>query len=133
MVELIKPRRLSPGDTVGITAPASWVDTEQVKAATSILVNMGLNVRLGDTVFMQHGYLAGTDEARAGELNAMFADPAIKAIICARGGYGPGESQICWIISSFGLIRRFSGVIVILPFCMQRLAKLRVWLLFMDP
>jgi muramoyltetrapeptide carboxypeptidase len=91
MVELIKPRRLSPGDTVGITAPASWVDTEQVKAATSILVNMGLKVRLGDTVFMQHGYLAGTDEARAGELNAMFADPAIKAIICARGGYGTGR------------------------------------------
>lgn len=91
MAELIKPRRLSPGDTVGIMAPACWVDTEQVKAASTILENMGLRVRLGDTLFKKHGYLAGTDEERAGELNAMFADPAIKAIICARGGYGTGR------------------------------------------
>ncbi|MBP1966734.1 S66 peptidase family protein [Paenibacillus aceris] len=91
MVELIKPRRLSPGDTVGITAPASLVDTEQVKEASTILEKMGLHVRLGDTLTMQHGYLAGTDEARAAEMNAMFADPAIKAIICARGGYGTGR------------------------------------------
>lgn len=90
-IERIKPRRLSPGDTVGITAPACWVDTEQVKEASTILEKMGLQVRLGDTLFMQYGYLAGTDEARAGELNAMFADPAIKAIICARGGYGTGR------------------------------------------
>ncbi|NOV03651.1 S66 peptidase family protein [Paenibacillus planticolens] len=91
MVELIKPRWLSPGDTVAITAPASWVDTEQVKADSIFLQKMGLNVRFGDTLSMQYGYLAGTDEARAGELNAMFADPAIKAIICARGGYGTGR------------------------------------------
>lgn len=91
MVELIKPRRLSPGDTVGITAPASWVDTEQVKEASTILEKMGLHVRLGDTLTKQHGYLAGTDQARAAEMNAMFADPAIKAIICARGGYGTGR------------------------------------------
>ncbi|MEC0226384.1 S66 peptidase family protein [Paenibacillus alba] len=91
MTELIKPRRLSPGDTVAITAPASWVDTEQVKAASLYLEKIGLHVRLGETLSMQYGYLAGTDEARAGELNAMFADPTIKAIICARGGYGTGR------------------------------------------
>ncbi|MFC5449405.1 S66 peptidase family protein [Paenibacillus aestuarii] len=91
MVELIKPRRICLGDTVGITAPSSWVDIEQVKAASAMLENMGLQVRLGDTLSMQHGYLAGTDEARAAELNAMFANPEIKAIICARGGYGSGR------------------------------------------
>lgn len=91
MVELIKPQRLSPGDTVAITAPASWTDKDQVKAASSYLEELGLQVRLGDTLSMQHGYLAGTDEQRAAELNAMFADPTIKAIICARGGYGTGR------------------------------------------
>ncbi|MBD0383224.1 S66 peptidase family protein [Paenibacillus sedimenti] len=91
MFELIKPRRLSPGDTVAITAPASWVDREQVIAASTYLQKLGLHVRLGDTLSEQHGYLAGTDEERARELNAMFADPDIKAIICARGGYGTGR------------------------------------------
>jgi muramoyltetrapeptide carboxypeptidase len=89
--QLIKPRRLRPGDTVGITAPASWVDREQVKAAASCLERLGLVVRLGDTLSKRYGYLAGSDEERAGELNAMFADPDIKAILCARGGYGTGR------------------------------------------
>ncbi|MFD0696161.1 LD-carboxypeptidase [Paenibacillus sp. GCM10027628] len=91
MDELIKPRRLSPGDTVGITAPASPVDWEQTIAAASYLERLGLRVRLGSTLSEQYGYLAGTDEQRATELNAMFADPDIKAIICARGGYGTGR------------------------------------------
>lgn len=91
MIEFIKPQRLSPGDTVAITAPASWADKDQVKAASSYLEELGLHVRLGDTLSLQNGYLAGTDEQRAAELNAMFADSTIKAIICARGGYGTGR------------------------------------------
>ncbi|WP_028550842.1 S66 peptidase family protein [Paenibacillus sp. UNC451MF] len=91
MSELIKPYRLCPGDRVGITAPASWGDREQIQTATACLEQLGLRVRLGDTLSKQHGYLAGTDEERARELNGMFADPEIKAIICARGGYGTGR------------------------------------------
>jgi muramoyltetrapeptide carboxypeptidase len=91
MNELIKPRCLKPGDTVGITAPASWGDREQMKTSASYLEYLGLHVRLGDTLSKQHGYLSGTDEERARELNAMFADPDINAIICARGGYGTGR------------------------------------------
>ncbi|UUZ81397.1 LD-carboxypeptidase [Paenibacillus sp. P26] len=91
MKRLRKPPRLVPGDLVGITAPASWGDREQMKAAASYLERLGLRVRLGDTLSRQHGYLAGTDEERARELNAMFANPDIKAIICARGGYGTGR------------------------------------------
>jgi muramoyltetrapeptide carboxypeptidase len=102
MDKLIKPRRLSPGDTVGITAPASWGDREQMKASTSYLENLGLHVRLGNTLSKQHGYLSGTDEERAQELNAMFADPDIKAIICARGGYGTGRIAD---MLDYGLIR----------------------------
>jgi muramoyltetrapeptide carboxypeptidase len=91
MSERIKPRRLRPGDTVGITAPASWGDRDQIKQAASCLEKLGLRVRLGDTLSMQHGYLSGTDEQRARELNEMFGDPEIQAIICARGGYGTGR------------------------------------------
>jgi len=87
----IKPKRLSPGDTVGITAPASPGDWEQVQRAAAHLERLGLNVRFGNTLHSRNGYLAGTDEERAEELNAMFADPVIKGIICARGGYGTGR------------------------------------------
>lgn len=89
--DIVKPRPLLPGDTVGITAPASWGDWEKAKAAASYLEQLGLTVQFGATLSKQHGYLAGTDEERARELNAMFADPGIKAIICARGGYGSGR------------------------------------------
>ncbi|WP_079912075.1 LD-carboxypeptidase [Paenibacillus sp. 32352] len=91
MMRLVKPPHLLPGDTVGITAPASWGDREQIRAASACLERLGLQVRLGDTLSGQHGYLAGTDDERARELNGMFADPEIKAIICARGGYGTGR------------------------------------------
>lgn len=91
MMRLIKPQRLKPGDTVGIMAPASWGDRDQIQAASACLEQLGLQVRLGDTLSKQHGYLAGTDEERARELNGMFADPGIKAIVCARGGFGTGR------------------------------------------
>src|SRR5437899_2542483 len=91
MNKLIKPRCLKPGDSVGITAPASPGDREQYEATSSYLEKLGLHVRLGDTLSKQHGYLSGSEEERARELNAMFADPDIKAIICARGGYGTGR------------------------------------------
>ncbi|WP_223068513.1 S66 peptidase family protein [Paenibacillus caui] len=88
---LLKPAHLKPGDTIGITAPASFGDRSQAEAAAAYFEQMGLQVRLGDTLSKQYGYLAGTDQERAEELNAMFADPKIKAIICARGGYGTGR------------------------------------------
>lgn len=88
---LIKPKRLRSGDTVGITAPASWGELEQARAAAVHLEKLGLRVKLGDTLSKRHGYLAGSDEERAQELNGMFADPDVKAIICARGGYGTGR------------------------------------------
>ncbi|KIL38944.1 peptidase S66 [Gordoniibacillus kamchatkensis] len=91
MSGLIKPKRLYLGDTVGITAPASWGDREKLEAAAACFEKLGLKVRLGGTLSKRHGYLSGTDEERAQELNAMFADPDIKAIVCARGGYGTGR------------------------------------------
>ncbi|MGU3472939.1 LD-carboxypeptidase [Paenibacillus sp. D51F] len=100
---LIRPRKLQPGDTVGIPAPASPGDREQAEAAAGHLRRLGLNVKLGRTLSLRRGYLAGSDEERAEELNGLFADPDIAAIICARGGYG--TARIADRLD-YGLIRR---------------------------
>lgn len=84
----IKPRRLRPGDTIGIIAPASPGDPELAAAGVRWLEAQGFRVRLGATVDQTQGYLSGPDELRAADINAMFAAPDIDGIICLRGGYG---------------------------------------------
>ncbi|MFD2701256.1 LD-carboxypeptidase [Paenibacillus shunpengii] len=84
----IYPDPLRMGDTVGIMAPASPGDSARITKAADHLLRLGLQVQFGKTVYNEYGYLAGTDEDRARELNDMFANPEIKAIVCARGGYG---------------------------------------------
>lgn len=88
MSQIIKPPKLSAGETVGVVAPASCGDFDRVMAAVRYLEGLGLHVRLGEAVANRRGYLAGTDEQRAADLMAMFADEEIRAIFCARGGYG---------------------------------------------
>lgn len=87
-MKIIYPAQLKQGDLIGITAPASVVDPVEIVKAVEYFTQMGLRVEIGQSIFRQHGYLAGTDEERAKELNDMFQNPEIKAIICARGGYG---------------------------------------------
>ncbi|SFS57544.1 muramoyltetrapeptide carboxypeptidase [Paenibacillus sp. 453mf] len=84
----IYPEPLGAGDTVGIIAPASPGDAARITKAANYLLGLGLQVQFGETVYSEYGYLAGEDQDRADELNAMFANPDIKAIVCARGGYG---------------------------------------------
>lgn len=85
----IKPKRLSTGDTVAITSPAGAIwDEKQVEAFSAILKGFGFNVVLGKTLKEKYGYFAGTDELRAKELNAFFADKNIKGIFCMKGGWG---------------------------------------------
>lgn len=88
MSDVIKPPKLRAGDTVGVAAPASCGDYDKILVAARFLEGLGLQVRLGDAVANRRGYLAGTDEERACDLHKMFADHEIKAIFCARGGYG---------------------------------------------
>ncbi|MED5205502.1 MAG: LD-carboxypeptidase, partial [Pseudomonadota bacterium] len=81
--------RLRPGDTVGLVAPASAVTLpEERDRALHWIRGMGLVPRLGGHTEDRHGYLAGTDADRAADLNAMFADPEIRAIFAVRGGWG---------------------------------------------
>ena len=87
-MRLIAPTALLPGDRIGIVAPASHFDRHALQAGMDILVNLGFQVRLGRALFARQGYLAGSDGLRASDLHLMFGDPAIKAIFCARGGYG---------------------------------------------
>ena len=83
------PPRLKEGDTIGIISPSSAIfETEPYEIAVETFEAMGLKVKLGEFVNNRHGHLAGTDEERAGELNAMFKDPGIQAIIALRGGSG---------------------------------------------
>lgn len=83
-----KPRRLRPGATLGVIAPAGPGSPEQAAAGLAWLEQAGFRIKQGATVSQELGYLAGPDALRAADLNAMFADPAVDGIICLRGGYG---------------------------------------------
>ena len=85
---LLRPARLKPGDKVGIAAPASPFDMENYNLGVNVLESMGFYVSVLDDIFDRNKYLAGSDVHRANLLNKLFADSSIKAIICARGGYG---------------------------------------------
>ncbi|MGH2316951.1 S66 peptidase family protein [Planococcus sp. SE5232] len=82
------PKRLKKGDTVGIIAPSSPPNQENLQKALPFLEELGLKIKLGKSVDAAHGYLAGTDEERLADLHAMFEDPEVSGIICAGGGYG---------------------------------------------
>lgn len=90
-IDVKKPSRLRRGDTVGIIAPAGPVDEEALRRAIPFLEQRGLRVKLGEHVLKKNGFIAGTDEQRAFDFNQMIADPSVKAIFCARGGYGTGR------------------------------------------
>ncbi|MDZ7579105.1 MAG: LD-carboxypeptidase [Deltaproteobacteria bacterium] len=82
------PPRLRPGDTIGIAAPASPFDTEPFYLGVGLLEAAGFKVLVPKNLFLRNGYLAGTDSQRAGLFMEMFTDPVVKAVFCARGGFG---------------------------------------------
>jgi muramoyltetrapeptide carboxypeptidase len=84
----IKPPQLRLGDTIGIVAPASNIKRELLEAGIAELHRLGFKTKYFDSIFTKRLYFAGTDQRRAEELNAMFADPDVTAIFAARGGYG---------------------------------------------
>jgi muramoyltetrapeptide carboxypeptidase len=85
---MITPPALEPGDTIGIVAPARSISPEEVEPAIRIIENWGLWVVLGKNIYRSHHQFAGTDRERAADLQQMMDDQNIKAILCARGGYG---------------------------------------------
>jgi muramoyltetrapeptide carboxypeptidase len=88
---VLKPHLLRRGDLIGVAAPAGATEAAAVSAGVHVLESAGYRVRLGDSVFKRMGFLAGNDAERAADLTAMFADPEVRAIVAARGGYGCGR------------------------------------------
>ncbi len=84
----IKPRALRPGDKVGIVAPASNVSRELLEAGCDGLRRAGYEPFYFASILDRDLYFAGSVERRARELEDMFARDDIRAIVCARGGYG---------------------------------------------
>ncbi len=87
--KLIYPPLLTKGDTIAIAAPASPPDKPGViDDAIQRLTKYGFRIKPGAHLRERDGYLAGSDEARAADINAAFTDPEVKAVFCLRGGYG---------------------------------------------
>ncbi|OIQ29919.1 MAG: LD-carboxypeptidase [Bacteroidetes bacterium MedPE-SWsnd-G2] len=86
----VQPPFLKTGDTVAIVAPSGILkhQTEEINRAKQLLSNWGLNVVIGENLWTQNGHFAGTDEERCADFQKALDDPNIKAIWCARGGYG---------------------------------------------
>lgn len=87
-VQSIIPPYLKPGDTIGISAPAGYILEKEIQPAKQKLEEWGFKVRIGYTVGKRDFSFGGTDEQRANDLQIMIDDPHVKAILCARGGYG---------------------------------------------
>jgi len=85
---LVLPPPMRQGDTIGIVAPASPFDEDTFFQGIAILKSMGFHLFIPDDLFLRKGYLAGTDKHRAHLINRFFSQKKIKAILCARGGFG---------------------------------------------
>lgn len=79
---------LKEGDTIGILAPAAHGGMTDYNRSIELLESLGYRVKLAPSVTDDYGFLAGSDEERAKDLNDFFRDDSIKAILCLRGGYG---------------------------------------------
>jgi len=79
---------LKKGDTVAIAATARKVSKDEMQAAIAILESWGLKVQLSESLFEEENQYAGSDQTRIESFQKLLDDPKIKAIFCARGGYG---------------------------------------------
>jgi len=84
----LRPPVLEPGNKVGIVAPARKVSREEMAPAIKMLRSWGYDVIEGEHLYNQENQYSGTDEQRTANFQSMLDDPDIKAIFCARGGYG---------------------------------------------
>jgi muramoyltetrapeptide carboxypeptidase len=86
--EFISPPVLKNGDVIGITSPAGYITHEEIQSAVKKMESWGYKIKIGDTIDKRDFTFGGTDDERANDLQKMLDDPKIKAIMCARGGYG---------------------------------------------
>lgn len=84
----IIPPALQPGDKIAILAPAGPVKWDKVKGASEVIRELGYEPVVYPTVHMKSGQVSGSPAQRFADVRKAFEDPEIKAILCARGGYG---------------------------------------------
>ncbi|WP_196590115.1 S66 peptidase family protein [Pectinatus frisingensis] len=85
---MIKPHKLTKGNTIGIISPASGIAKDEIEHMSAMLKNKGYKIKIGQHAYEQKSYLAGSDDHRAADINNFFMDDTIDAIFCSRGGYG---------------------------------------------
>ncbi|MFF5563732.1 LD-carboxypeptidase [Streptomyces sp. NPDC012623] len=91
LAPLTRPARLRPGARVAVVAPSGPVPEERLQSGLDMLRGWDLDPVVAPHVLDRHprfGYLAGTDEDRARDLQDAWCDPSVSAVLCARGGYG---------------------------------------------
>ncbi|MDO9274297.1 MAG: LD-carboxypeptidase [Lutibacter sp.] len=85
---MIQPNNLQKDDTVAIVSTARKITSDKIIPAIKLLEKWGLNVVVGDTIGSEENQFSGSDEARIIDFQQMLNNPKVKAIWCARGGYG---------------------------------------------
>ena len=106
---ILKPPRIKVGDTVGVVSPASMIFKRNLKYINLVLGQQGFKVKVGTHVLDRYGYLAGKDINRAADINAMFADNEVKALVATTGGWG--SSRILPLLD-YDLIRKNPKIII---------------------
>jgi muramoyltetrapeptide carboxypeptidase len=85
---MLTPTPIKEGDSVAVVAPARSISKREVEPAIEMIKKWGLKVHTGEHLFSTDNQFAGSDRKRAGDLQKMLDDKHIRAIFCARGGYG---------------------------------------------
>ncbi len=106
---IVKPPALQPGDTIAIVAPAAYGDPDEIITAKKNMERYGFRVVMGKNLAAQYGYLAGTDQQRADDVNEMFGRSDIKGIATFMGGFG--STRILPLLD-YELIRNNPKVII---------------------
>lgn len=86
--ETVRPAALRPGDQVMLVSPSGPTRPDRVARGVELLTGWGLRPVPAPHAYARRGYLAGDDALRAADLNAALADPAVRGVLCTRGGYG---------------------------------------------
>ncbi len=85
---MIRPKPLKKGDKIGLIGASSPTPQDRIEPSIKAMEDLGFEVVLGESCRGYHGFLSGSDELRANDINDMFEDKSIKGIFAIRGGYG---------------------------------------------
>ncbi len=82
------PAYLKKGDLIGITSPAGYISLEEIQPSIQLMESWGYKIQIGESIGKREFTFGGSDDERASDFQQMLDDKGIKAIMCARGGYG---------------------------------------------